>query len=185
VDLVQQLSSIDVTLSEEVVDLRWKPLTSLMLLASAWWVKDLLGIVATALVALRRRQLPWPVLLVAVSTLLAAVGGNLLKGVFDRERPFAQGLWSGLGALPHSSSMPSGHACTAFGAATAVALVCPRLRVPAISVAVLVCVSRVYLGVHFLSDVLVGAFIGASIAALVVITGRHMLPSGHSHTFER
>ena len=60
-------------------------------------------------------------------------------------------------ALPHSASFPSGHAATAFAAAVAVGALAPRLRPLLVAVAALVAISRVYLGVHFPSDVIWGA----------------------------
>ena len=60
--------------------------------------------------------------------------------------------------------MPSGHATTAFAAALAAGLVHPRLRVPLLVLAGLIAVSRVWLGVHYPSDVLVGAAVGSAVA---------------------
>jgi undecaprenyl-diphosphatase len=48
----------------------------------------------------------------------------------------------------------------------------PALRIPAVALALLVCLSRVYLGVHFAGDVLVGAVLGGGIATLIVWTFR-------------
>ena len=70
--------------------------------------------------------------------------------------------------MPHSSSMPSGHATTAFAAAVAVGLVHPRLRWPLLVLAALVAVSRVWLGVHYLTDVIAGAALGTSVALVPV-----------------
>jgi undecaprenyl-diphosphatase len=63
--------------------------------------------------------------------------------------------------------MPSGHATTAFAAAVAIALVWPRLRWPMLVYAVIIAVSRVVLDAHFLSDVIVGAFVGVIGAFMV------------------
>jgi undecaprenyl-diphosphatase len=61
--------------------------------------------------------------------------------------------------------MPSGHASTAFAAALAVGLAHPRLRWPLLALAALVALSRVWLGVHYLTDVIAGAALGAAVAA--------------------
>jgi undecaprenyl-diphosphatase len=60
--------------------------------------------------------------------------------------------------------MPSGHATTAFAAALAVGLVHPRLRWPLVVLAALIAISRVWLGVHYLSDVLAGAALGSAVS---------------------
>ena len=62
--------------------------------------------------------------------------------------------------LPSSSSLPSGHAATAFAAAAAVGSFHPRLRVPLYALAAVVALSRVYLGVHFWFDIAAGAALG-------------------------
>lgn len=49
---------------------------------------------------------------------------------------------------------------TAFAAAAAVAVLAPRIRWPVLALAALIGFSRVYLGVHFWLDVLVGSVLG-------------------------
>lgn len=74
-----------------------------------------------------------------------------------------------LGGLHTRNSFPSGHALTAF--ATAVFLCWSlrrRLWVP-FAFAVLVSLSRVYVGVHFFSDVIVGAAFGALLGVILSV----------------
>jgi undecaprenyl-diphosphatase len=73
--------------------------------------------------------------------------------------------------------LPSGHATTAFAAAVALGLCCPRLRLPALALAGGVALSRVYLGVHYAADVLAGAALGAGIAGLLVAAARRAVPA--------
>jgi undecaprenyl-diphosphatase len=113
---------------------------------------------------------------VALLVTVAVAGGqllnHLLKTGFDRPRP---------DLVPHaaqvfSSSFPSGHAMTAaatyltLGALVARVQERRRVRVyllaVAVAVTILVGVSRVYLGVHWPSDVLAGWAAGAAWAAL-------------------
>jgi diacylglycerol kinase family enzyme/membrane-associated phospholipid phosphatase len=69
-----------------------------------------------------------------------------------------------LARVPASTSFPSGHAASAMAFATAVSLEMPRLRLPLGAVAAAVGFSRVYTGVHYPADVLVGAAMGTVVA---------------------
>lgn len=69
-----------------------------------------------------------------------------------------------LARIPTSTSFPSGHAASAFAFATAASLEEPALRAPLFTLAAAVAISRVYTGVHYPGDVLVGSAIGAAIA---------------------
>ncbi len=66
--------------------------------------------------------------------------------------------------LPTSTSFPSGHSASAFAFATGVALEKPFIGVPLLGLAAIVGYSRVYVGVHYPSDVVGGALIGAGMA---------------------
>jgi membrane-associated phospholipid phosphatase len=74
--------------------------------------------------------------------------------------------------MPTSSSFPSGHAASAQAFASAVGSELPWLSLPLQALATSVAYSRVHTGVHFPADVIVGAGIGASCAALVEFTAR-------------
>ncbi|MGV9990372.1 phosphatase PAP2 family protein [Streptomyces sp. NPDC003374] len=68
---------------------------------------------------------------------------------------------------PITTSFPSGHAASAAAFATGVALESPAWGAAVAPVAVSVALSRVYTGVHFPSDVLAGAALGAGAAFAV------------------
>jgi diacylglycerol kinase family enzyme/membrane-associated phospholipid phosphatase len=69
-----------------------------------------------------------------------------------------------LARVPASTSFPSGHAASAFAFATAFGLEQRRARLPLLALAGTVAYSRVYTGVHYPGDVLVGAAIGSAVA---------------------
>jgi membrane-associated phospholipid phosphatase len=82
-----------------------------------------------------------------------------------RLQPFSNGLWG----LFHQKdlSFPSGHSCTAFALAIAVALVRPKWAAMFFILACMVAAERVLENAHYLSDVVAGAGVGAG-GALVV-----------------
>jgi membrane-associated phospholipid phosphatase len=152
---------------EGVEVLHWGPLTALFVLASAWWVKGLLIVGAGAVSDLRARRIPVALVAGAIALGIASAAAAVLKDVFDRARPAVvdPGL-EALVATPSSASFPSSHAAMAFAAATAVGVLCPRLRWPLLALASVVALSRVYLGVHYCLDIAAGAALGACVGWL-------------------
>lgn len=115
--------------------------------------------------------------LAAVAAMFSAVGlvQGPLKQRFRRNRPFKRRLAFVVGPEPVDSSFPSGHTAGSFAAATALATFYPKDRPILFGLAGAVGLSRVYLGHHFLSDVLVGAAIGTGIGvAWAQLLGRRL-----------
>jgi undecaprenyl-diphosphatase len=106
----------------------------------------------------------------AAVTGLAAVGtasfvvNQPMKKLGESRRPDREALgvpenrWV---RMPTSGSFPSGHSASAAAFAVAVGDALPALRLPLRVAASVVAFSRVYTGVHYPSDVLVGAAVGA------------------------
>jgi undecaprenyl-diphosphatase len=93
---------------------------------------------------------------------------SLLKALIGRERPCdALGWCAPLAvASPGGASFPSGHAAGSFAFAAFVAVRAPRWAAPAFLWAALVACSRCVLGVHYPSDVVAGALLGAAVGAI-------------------
>lgn len=97
---------------------------------------------------------------------LATVTGfflfRALKDVSRRKRPceIEPHCWAKI-LPPDQFSFPSGHSITAFAIAVAVGTFYPQLQVPLYFLAASIAISRVVLGMHFLSDILAGSAIGA------------------------
>jgi membrane-associated phospholipid phosphatase len=85
-----------------------------------------------------------------------------VKVAVRRRRPRLRGL-PALGRVPRTSSFPSAHAATSFAAAEAMGTLVPRRRARLRTAAALMAATRPYLGVHYPSDALGGALLGAVI----------------------
>ncbi|MCO6389254.1 phosphatase PAP2 family protein, partial [Aliihoeflea sp. 40Bstr573] len=120
---------------------------------------------------------------------LASVGGGLLissvaKEFFDRPRPDLVPH----GSFVHTASFPSGHSMMAavvyltLGVLVARTLPQRRLKIFVLSLAamttILVGISRVYLGVHWPTDVLAGWLAGAGWATVCMLVARVLARRG-------
>jgi undecaprenyl-diphosphatase len=115
----------------------------------------------------RRSPLPFALVLLAVA---AADGiANLLKVAVGEGRPSEP---DPLVTVPHSHSFPSGHAATAFAAATVLSSLVPRAAPAFFLLAAAIGYSRLYAGVHWPLDVLGGALIGTATALLLLAVAR-------------
>ena len=119
-------------------------------------------------------------LLTAAAVALADTTALALKRGFERPRPYVPFpdpeplVGTGLGY-----AFPSGHAATSFAAATVLSRAGPRLGPALFLLAAAVAWSRVYVGVHYPSDILAGAALGVLVGGvLVLVTGRALVPAG-------
>ena len=120
--------------------------------------------IVLSLAMLVRRPTRKAGLLALAAMLLGLLCTNVvLKHLVGRERP-----WLNVAGLiplvdePDPNSFPSGHTCAAFAAALVWVRTLPRrwMGVLAVCMAVGMGVSRLYVGVHYPSDVLAGALVG-------------------------
>lgn len=88
------------------------------------------------------------------------VTAKVFKVVIGRPRPLGHGGFA----------MPSVHATNSFAIATLFSFFIDHLafRITAFSLAVLVAISRVYVGVHYPSDIIVGALLGTADALIII-----------------
>lgn len=130
------------------------------------WI-EAVGLVVFWLINRQRR------ILALVSALLAAaLAWYVNQGIgliWFRPRPFADlpGVRELIAKSALDKSFPSDHAATAFALAFAVFLVNRRWGMAFLAAAALICLGRVYVGVHYPSDVVAGALVGI-VCALVI-----------------
>jgi len=108
---------------------------------------------------------PWRFHALLAATVAVAAGVALfleLKRAFKRKRPctLEPHCWADL-LPPDQFSFPSGHTITAFAITASLAGFYPQMLPGLFFCAISIAASRVVLGMHFLSDVLAGAALGA------------------------
>jgi len=121
-----------------------------------------------AMVALFGGHDRWAAILSAVVAVSAGIVlFRKLKRAFGRRRPCAMEphCWATL-LPPDQFSFPSGHTITAFAMALSLGGFYPAMLPGLLFCAASVGASRILLGMHFLTDVLAGAAIGAAVGSL-------------------
>ena len=172
-----------------------------VIVGGATWLGNagvLAAIVLPVLWVLDRPRFWQNTIILASAMALSGMASHLLKALVHRPRPlkdmadlieahqvYIHVLWQPL----RENSMPSGHAHTAFAVATTLGFLYRRWVLLFLALAALTGISRVYVGAHYPSDVIVGTFIGI-IGAVVVhivhtrwLRGREGL--GHSVVHEQ
>ena len=102
-----------------------------------------------------------------LSSALSVVLFSQLKRVTGRRRPcqIEPHCWATL-LPPDQFSFPSGHTMTAFAVAIPLSMFYPTLSIGLLFCALSIAMSRILLGMHFLSDVVAGALIGTGLGYL-------------------
>lgn len=143
-----------------------------------------IGWILLALVLLIPRKTRRMGAAMGVALAIGFVTGNLLlKNLVARTRPFLfDPSIELLIAPPHEFSFPSGHTLASFECAVAVFCYRRKWGVAALLFAVLIAFSRLYLQVHYPTDVLCGAILGSLIGYLAY---RIVETIAHKHVAKR
>ena len=114
------------------------------------------------------KQLQKEALYVAGGFVVSSIVTQGMKRIIQRDRPFVTYPFIVKRDVGGSYSFPSGHTSAAFCTATSLSLLFPKwyVIVPSYLYAATVGYSRMYQGVHYPSDVLAGAVVGAGSAWL-------------------
>ncbi|MCH3972890.1 MAG: phosphatase PAP2 family protein [Oscillospiraceae bacterium] len=153
---------------------RW--LDTVMLAASWLGNFGMLWILAGLLLLCTKKYRVQGLLLLLSLAAGALLGNAVLKPLVARPRP----CWLDPGTvlllpMPRGYSFPSGHALTAAAAAAVLTLTNRKFAWAAVPAALLIGFSRLYLYVHFPSDVLCGLLLGAAVGTAVFCCGEKYL----------
>ena len=120
----------------------------------------------------------------AATILFNTATTTLLKNVVKRDRPYH--TYTGIfpDKLETDYAFPSGHTSSAFATATSLALTTKKwyVTVPALAWSAGVGYSRIYLGQHYPSDVIMGALVGSGSAIICHWASKQLLKRKKSKT---
>ena len=109
------------------------------------------------------------VLIGTISVILCVAIFKAIKHRTNRKRPFETYIdMEFILPPPDEYSFPSGHSINAFAIATAAAWFFPLLFIPLFFMASLIAISRVFLSLHYPTDVTVGALIGTAVSMTLI-----------------
>lgn len=125
--------------------------------------------IITAIVMISFRKYRKAGIILSVALILCGITGNiLLKNLIARERPcWLNETVQMLISIPKDYSFPSGHTMSSFASATVLTHYGRKNGIAACILAALIAFSRLYLYVHFPTDILAGMLIGVIIGLSV------------------
>lgn len=123
----------------------------------------------------------WMILLAIIAVaLIDPIVYRVFKPIIGRLRPCHESALDWIRVVDGCGGrygFPSNHAANFFGLAAVAGIFHKTTRYYLYSAALLVAIGRVYLGVHYPSDVIVGGLFGAAVGFLVVYIGKKTAPN--------
>ncbi|MGC8964711.1 MAG: phosphatase PAP2 family protein [Brevinematia bacterium] len=152
------IPKFDFFVLSKVIKIRNKILTKILKLISRigdWWILSLLSIILIFL------NLKLGILL-SISLIIQVLLQKIIKNIFTRKRPYIKHRTKikNLIVPPDRYSFPSGHTAGAFVVFFSFLRFYPEISIIVLVIAIIIGFSRIYLGVHYLTDVIFGIIIG-------------------------
>ena len=161
----------DVRISQAFEDIRNYFLTDLFMGITYVSSGVIIFFILTSLFLWKENKRKW-ILPLWVTLGLSAIVSFLLKIAIQRPRPYqievVSTLLEGASHNIWNFSFPSFQAMLAFCAIPILSKEFPKLKNIWVIFAVLIAISRVYLGVHFMSDILIGGLIGYLLGVIII-----------------
>ena len=165
----------------QLVEKLWNPvLDAIMVFITHLGDDGIFWIVLALILCVFKKTRKLGVLVILGLGVASLINNVVLKQIFERPRPFnfegwpSQFIYPELIERPHSFSFPSGHTSSSLGAATPLLIKAnKKLGIPIFILAVLVGFSRVYVHVHYPTDVIVGMIVGIVGGIIAVVAFKY------------
>ncbi|SHO48219.1 phosphatase PAP2 family protein [Anaerocolumna xylanovorans] len=173
-EVIQQID--DILLFFVTKNLHTPFMDRLMIFFTTLGNSSLLWTALCLILLLTKKDRKWGILLAAALIAEFLLCDDILKPFIARERPFVRlPGYPDLIKAPHSYSFPSGHTMSSFTAATILYYRQKSSGIVFFTIAALIGFSRIYLFVHYPSDVLGGMLFGILLAFILVNTAKRCL----------
>ena len=148
-------------------------LDPIMVGLSALGNAGILWIIISVICLIKKETRRCGVQMIISMLVVLVIGNGILKNLVCRQRPcWIDSTVTLLVKNPSDYSFPSGHSMNSFTAAVTIWFYHKRAGAAAIAVATLIAFSRLYVGVHYPTDVLGGMFVGIFSSCLVLWIGK-------------
>jgi len=155
--------------------LRTSFLNPIMVFLSYIGYVSTIWIIISIVLIIRKETRKAGIFTLATMLICYAFNDLIIKGLIDRARPYETiPALTLLTFVPGSSSFPSGHACSSFAASLILTKFLGKKGALFYILAVLIAISRIYVGAHYLSDVVVGSIVGTTGAFIVFLLARNI-----------
>ena len=171
---MEAILALDFQILDWIQLIRFDLLDSFMIFITKLGDEGIIWIVLGLLLCLKKKYRPYGLMVLGALICGLLIGNWTLKPLFARLRPFQ--IREGVELLiapPSGFSFPSGHTRSSFEAAFVIWYMDKRAGVAALILAALITFSRMYLYVHFPTDILGGIALGAFHAFLMIMVGKH------------
>lgn len=163
------IQKIDIAILEFINNNFHNPiLDKLMPIITSLGDSGMIWIVISIILMFSKKYRNVGILSILALILTTFIGEIILKNIVQRPRPFYE--LTNIELLierPLSYSFPSGHTGSSFAVAGVISILIKKYRIPVITFAVLMAFSRLYLFVHYPTDIVGGLILGLTCSYIV------------------
>jgi len=168
--VIEAIISLDIEILKYLQTLTGNPLIDgFMVFMSKCGDNGILWIMISLLLLTSKKYRKAGIMALAALVLSTLIGELILKHFFERQRPFVDHeIFKALVETTSVYSFPSGHAASSFAVAGSLAWFFKKISPLLLAVAALISFSRIYLFVHYPSDIVAGMILGLVCAAMAL-----------------